>query len=222
MSESIEFAGKSVDDAIQAACDHYECEREKLEIEILEGGSTGIFGLVGTKKAKVIARLRANKQELESVILGVVKKLLDFIVEGSTLRIDTTTDPILVVIEDEKNSGLIIGKEGQTLASLQYIINRVVAKKWPEKVRVQLDTGDYREKQNGILRDQALFLADKARNSGKPQSTKPLTSYHRRLIHLALKNEEGVITRSKGEGPLKRVVIIPKKSGHRSEPEAQA
>jgi spoIIIJ-associated protein len=221
MSEAVEFVGKSVDDAIQAACDHFKCEREKLEVEILEGGSTGIFGLVGTKKAKVLARLRANKQELETVILGVVKQLLNFIVEGSTVSVDTTADPILVVIKDEKNSGLIIGKDGQTLASLQYIANRIVAKKWPEKVRVQLDTGDYREKQNGILRDQAMFLAEKAKHSGKPQSTKPLTSYHRRLIHLALKNEAGVITRSKGEGPLKRVVIIPKKGGHRAESEAE-
>jgi len=78
-------------------------------------------------------------------------------------------------------------------------------------VRVQLNTGEYREKQDDSLRRMALYLADKARNLGRPQSTKPLSSYHRRVIHLALQADETIQTRSKGEGPLKRVIIVPRK-----------
>jgi spoIIIJ-associated protein len=213
MSESREFSGKTVDDAIQSACDHFGVDREKLEIEILDGGSSGIFGLMGVKKARITARQRSTGGDLEQILREIVEKLLTPILEEiPEITVDAARDPVAVVIKDEKHSGLIIGREGQTLSALQYMVNRIVAKHWPEKIRVQLDTGDYREKQDENLRVIAQHLAERAKESGRPQSTKPLTSYHRRLVHLALQEDQEVQTRSKGEGPLKRVLVLPRKS----------
>ncbi|MFP4071747.1 MAG: RNA-binding cell elongation regulator Jag/EloR [Desulfovibrionales bacterium] len=219
MNEAKEFYGKTVDDAIREACEFFDAEREKLEIEIIDGGSSGIFGLVGTKKAKIQARLRDNTKELEAIIQEVVREMIKTFVGDARITIDTGTDPITVMIEDEENSGLIIGRDGATLSALQYMTNRIVAKKWPERVRIQLDSGDYREKQKENLRNTAVFLAKKAKSSGRTQSTKPLTSYHRRLVHMALQRDEEVQTKSKGEGPMKRVLIFPK--AKRSRPEEE-
>ncbi|MFW6323923.1 MAG: RNA-binding cell elongation regulator Jag/EloR [Desulfovibrionales bacterium] len=212
MSENKEFTGKTVDDAIQNACEYFGMEREKLEIEILEGGSSGIFGLMGLKKAKIQAQARDNQREAEDLVRSVVEKLTAPIVQKDKIRVNADRDTVKVIIDDDENSGLIIGRDGQTLSSFQYIVNRIVSRQWPEKLRVHIDTGDYRERQNENLKSTALFLADKAKSSGRTQSTKPLTSYHRRLVHMALQRDDGVQTRSKGEGPLKRVLIFPRKN----------
>ncbi|MFO7876571.1 MAG: R3H domain-containing nucleic acid-binding protein, partial [Desulfovermiculus sp.] len=92
-----------------------------------------------------------------------------------------------------------------------------VAKSWPDRVYVQLDAGGYRQRQDDQVRQKALYLAQKVKDSGKAQSTKPMSSYHRRLVHLSLQDDTDIITRSKGDGPMKRVLITLKR---RKEPEA--
>jgi spoIIIJ-associated protein len=211
MNEFKEFSGRTLDEAIEEACAFFGGGREKLEIEIVSGGSSGIFGLVGVKKAAVRARPRANPTELKDLVKGVVEQLISAIVGQAKVEVNVGEDRVNVFIEDEEDSGLLIGREGQTLAALQYLANRIVARRWAGPVRVQIDTGEYREKQDDNLRKMALYLADKARQTGRPQSTKPLSSYHRRVVHLALQEDETVQTRSKGEGPLKRVIVLPRK-----------
>lgn len=338
MSDFKEFQGKDLDEAIESACDYFNLKRDRLEIEIMSGGSSGIFGIMGVKKAKVKARPRAQvnasdifkdepapakpkrqakpkaepkpepkpepkaeqpaveepqveealeepngnvieeevyndvngnvadyepqpaprKQRkprekkprqtksdkprrerkpreqreerprtdlstldpglLEGTVREVMVKLLEPIVGETTITIDIESDRVKVFIDDEENSGLIIGREGQTLSSIQYLVNRLVSRKMEASVRIQVDTGDYRERQDDKLRQIAWHLADKADNLGRTQSTKPLSSYHRRVVHLALQDNETVFTRSKGDGPMKRVLIVPKsrKNGNRA------
>ncbi len=210
-SESKVFEGKSIDDAIDTACAHFETERDKLEIEILADSKGGIFGLVGARKAKIRARLRDNSESLKQIVAEVVEHLIKPIVPSPDMEIEVEGGTrVKVTVHDEENSGLLIGREGQTLASLQYLANRIVAKKWPDPVRVQIDTGEYRERQDDNLRQLALHLAEKAKKIGRVQSTRPLSSYHRRVVHMALQTDEAITTRSKGEGSLKRVLIMPK------------
>ena len=252
MSEVREFTGKDVDEAINKACDFFNAKRDRLEIEIQRGGSTGIFGLVGVKKAVVRARVRdripmddplktrsgpgkdamaaATQQrhpapkspknlrpdsvevdeETKKLVETVVRKLLTPIIGEPNLRLETEPGRVKIRVDDEENSGLVIGREGQTIAALQYLANRIVARKIDTQIRVHLDAGDYRQRQDENLRKTALFLADKARAQGRTQSTRPLSSYHRRVVHLALQNYEDVQTKSKGDGPLKRVLIFPR------------
>jgi len=283
MHEVKEFFGKDVDEAIDKACDFFNAKRERLEIEIQQGGSTGIFGLVGVKKAVIKARIREKtpmdepletpvrpvapdtpvarsapernapprnaaprdsaprnaaprnnapaapepaappeplKQtgpapmdvdaEVKELVETVLRKLLTPIIGDPKLVLETEPGRIKALVDDQENSGLIIGREGQTIAALQYLANRIVARKSGSPVRVHLDAGDYRERQDENLRKTALFLADKAKAQGRTQSTRPLSSYHRRVVHLALQDHEAVQTKSKGEGPMKRVLILPR------------
>ena len=292
MREFKEFHGKTLDSAIESACDFFNLNRDKLEIEILSGGSTGIFGLMGVKKAKVKARPRpgapvspdfdeqeavAEEQVQEAVsapyeyepdqtepeeepeqpeyqpepvqaeqetqpaeqsepdtveqapqykreapavdreqMMQITQEVLDTMLKeilDVTPKLDMVFEAgrLDVFIDDDMHSGLIIGREGATLSSLQYLVNRIVSRRMGEGVRIQLDAGDYREKQNERLRRIALQLADKAKSQNRTQSTRPLSSYHRRVVHLVLQADERVQTRSKGEGPMKRVLIMPKR-----------
>ncbi len=365
MSEWKTYSGKSVDEAMEEACRSLGAPREKLEVEILSGGSSGIFGLVGKKKAQVRARLReevnlltdlggkserrdsdrrdndrrdngerrdggrrgnqrqadaprqegpakaapkaeskaepkaapapveeqpapvqsaapaapttpapkaetppppprqaapavsdlagddepfeddfddaqdqgeadagrsnreprrtapaAEPQPLTPELSAIVREAMEHMLDGilgqrPEFEISGHSERVSVLIFDEENSGLLIGREGQTLAAIQYIVNRIVIRRHGSPVKVQINTGEYRERQDDNLRKMAIFLADKAKTLGRPQSTKPLSSYHRRVVHLALQEDEGISTRSKGEGPLKRVLILPR--GGRSE-----
>ena len=115
---------------------------------------------------------------------------------------------VRVAVDCGEDSGLLIGREGQTLAALQYLASRIVSRGMDAAVRVQLDAGRYRQRQEEKLRDMALALAAKVRQTGRSYSTRPLSSYHRRIIHLCLQEMEDIFTRSTGDGPLKRVVIL--------------
>jgi len=263
-----EFEGKNIDEAISEACKHFSTERKNLEIEIGSIGSTGIFGLMGAKKAKIKAKLRSgtpgkqpsrpdtNKKtqepkpeaaqtqeskpeapekhepkpdtretqkpisadpELENLVTEVVRNIITPITGNSNLVVKAAPERVEVVVDDKENSGLIIGREGQTLAAIQYLANRIVSKQYKHPVRVQIDTDGYRDKQNESIRQMALHLADKAKHLGRPQSTRPLSSYHRRVVHLALQSMDGIFTRSKGDGPMKRVLILPKRDRGKSQ-----
>jgi spoIIIJ-associated protein len=116
-------------------------------------------------------------------------------------------DRVRVAVAVAEDPGLLIGKDGQTLSSLQYLATRIVSNKMGSLVRVQVDAGDYRERQDLRLRELALDLAAKAKANNRPQLTRPLTSYQRRIIHVTLQDDPLVQTHSKGEGELKRVVV---------------
>lgn len=110
------------------------------------------------------------------------------------------------------DAGLLIGREGQTLTALQYLASRMLSHAFNAALRVQLDIGEYRSRQDDKLRSLAKALAEKARQNGRSFSTRPLSSYHRRIVHLALQDQADLITRSSGDGPMKRVVIALRRS----------
>ncbi|MFP4657368.1 MAG: protein jag, partial [Desulfonatronovibrionaceae bacterium] len=147
----------------------------------------------------------------------VVTNLTRSMTPESEITVDTDADPIRVIIEDEENSGLLIGRDGQTITALQYIANRIVARKWPGAPRIQLDTGDFRRKQQEKLESTAQELADKAKEVGRVMSTQPLSAFHRRVVHMALQEDKAVQTRSKGDGPFKRVLIMPRRKKNKQQ-----
>ncbi len=297
MTDFIEFQAKTLDDAINDACDYFNAEREKLEIEILEDAKSGVFGLIGTRNAKIQARKanlddfnaasvfsrkeiipreeqsqkpakpekapkeakkakeeksqkpkaeKAVKQEkpakskpkakddedfapkkerfervprenepslseldqelLLSTSKNVVTTLIKDIDAEAKIEADVYDERVNLRI-DSDDSGLLIGKEGQCLASLEYIAARIISKELDFYVRIQIEVGDYKSRQAERLHDFALSLADRVMATGKSASTKPLSAYQRRIIHMALQDMSEIQTRSIGEGSSKRVVI---------------
>ena len=154
-----------------------------------------------------------DQEELMALVHETVRSLVRPIVgEAVQLEVAVAGGRVQVGIESEEDSGLLIGREGQTLAALQYMISRIVSRGMNAAVRVQLDAGEYRRRQDERLCEMALALADKVRQSGRSYSTRPLSSYHRRIVHVCLQDVTDVQTRSTGDGPLKRVVILRRKT----------
>ncbi len=204
------FEGKNIEVAIEEACKYFGKNKDELEIKVIEEGSSGIFG-IGGRKAKIEAWVKYDPKRLENLVKEMVGDLLSYITPQPQFSVKINNENVNVYIEDSPNTGLIIGKEGQTISAMEHLLNKMIAKKWPEKVYIHLDAAGYKERQENYLKKQVMQLAQRAKISGRPISTKPLSSYHRRVVHLALKNDKDIITHSTGEGPLKRVQITPKK-----------
>jgi spoIIIJ-associated protein len=148
-----------------------------------------------------------DSERLKSLTLETVQRLVSPVAEDARYDLRLADSRVHVHIDCGEDSGMLIGREGQTLAALQYLASRIVSRGMNAAVRVNLDAGDYRQRQDDKLRELALSLAAKVKNTGRACSTRPLSSYHRRIIHLTLQEDEQVQTRSTGEGALKRVVV---------------
>lgn len=218
----IEIEDKNVEDAIAQACQRLKLPREKLEIEVVSKGSSGIFGIVGAKKAKIRVTFRELPMELAAdrakEVLTEVLKHIDL---PTVIEAEAKEDHVHCNIISN-GSGLLIGKRGKTLNSLQYLVSRILQKEVGENVSVIIDTEGYRSKREVNLTELAQQLGEKVKKSNRPLTTGPMNSQDRRIIHLALKEDHDVRTKSKGEGNLRRVVIYPvKRSKKAQKPEAQ-
>ncbi|MFH1625767.1 MAG: RNA-binding cell elongation regulator Jag/EloR [Pseudomonadota bacterium] len=207
----IETEGKTVEEAIERACQEFSLPKERLDIEILSDGTTGLFGLVGMRKAKVKATLRDVKSEDE---LEHAKRTLEEILVrtkvNATVDAQDFGDRILLNINGD-GSGLLIGRRGRTLDAFQHIVDKIVNRSSEDRKLIIIDTEGYREKRIESLKTLALKLGEKAKRFGKPVSVTPLNAHDRRIIHMTLQNDAQLTTKSTGEGPFRRVVISTRK-----------
>ena len=159
-----------------------------------------------------LAELDQDKllEAVRTVIGNLVAPILDVQLEEVELSIEVGEDRVQVSVKSE-DTGLLIGRDGQNLAAVQYLASRMITRAVGSQVRVQVDAGDYHVRQDTRLQELALSLAEKVKATGKVQTTRPLSAYQRRVIHLALQNDPDVQTRSSGEGALKHVVILKRK-----------
>lgn len=163
--------------------------------------------------------LELDQEKLIQVVKEAITNLITPIVgELGGLDIKVEENRVLVKVKSE-DSGLLIGREGQHLAAIQYLLARIITTKMQVQVRIQLDTGDYHQRQDERMQSLALMLADRLRKTGRSQSTRPMSAYQRRVIHLALQDEPDVQTRSVGDGILKRVIIMKKRNDYNEVPE---
>jgi spoIIIJ-associated protein len=207
----IEIEEKSIEDAIALACEKLGLPREKLEIEIISKGSSGIFGIVGTRKAKI--RVTSKTPPVESTAeraKEVLTEILKHIDLPNVIEWEAKDDHFYLNIISN-GSGLLIGKRGKTLNALQFLVSKIVSKAAGENVAVVVDTENYRTKRGVSLTELAQQLCEKVKKTHRPLTTGPMSAQDRRIIHLALKEDHDVRTKSKGEGSLRRVVIYPVK-----------
>ncbi|MDL1967730.1 MAG: Jag N-terminal domain-containing protein [Deltaproteobacteria bacterium] len=251
MSPHFEFEGKNVEKASQKACEELKIPKEKLKYDVISYGATGIFGLVGIKKAKIRVTLpdltpedNTEEKDLEhnnkskkhvteversteqvrledkaivsmpdeSVNLGknVLQRIIDLITIDAEISFEKKTDQILFYIKGG-DIALLIGKQGQTLEAMQYLIEKIVNKHSEQRIRVQIDIEGYLEKRQNNLKRLAVRLAEKAKRGGKPITIGQMNAYDRRIVHLALRDDSDVRTQSVGDGFLKKLLIFPRK-----------
>jgi len=213
---TLEIEEKSVEDAIALACQKLKLPREKLEIEIISKGSSGIFGIVGARKAKIRVTAKAPSVEMTAErAKEVLDEILKHIDLPNVVEYESREDYCYLNIISN-GSGLLIGKRGKTLNALQYLVSKIVSRHAGETVSLVIDTENYRSKRELSLTELAHQLSDKVKKSHRPLTTGPMSAQDRRVIHLALKEDHEVRTKSKGEGNLRRVVIYPVKKAKRS------
>jgi len=207
--EFYEFEGKTTEEAIEQACEHFQRPPESLDIEIISVGSPGLFGL-GGRKARVRVTL---KEESDADMLPQAQELLEHMLElmGEKAKVEGRLDEEdrLNLSIDAEDAGLLIGKQGQTLEALQYLLTKMIAKKARRKVRVFIDIESYRARHQASLTQLALKSGEKAKKSGRPITLNPMNPHDRRIVHLALQGDKEIKTMSRGEGLYKKVVVYP-------------
>ena len=275
MSSTLEFDGKDVDAAILTACKELGVKKEKLKYDVISYGSTGIFGLVGVKKARIKVFYKNNEKlqttpgdvgdehekngaevELEKDVVTVkdenenededekndgvsdpppvleeamedykgytfddppailgkkaLQRIIDLITTDAMITVDESDDELRFNIAGG-NTAVLIGRRGKTLEAIQYIIEKIINKHHKDRIRIQIDVGEYLKiKQNNLV-ELAQRMAEKAVKKNKPFSIGKLNSYDRRIIHVALKSNKQVKTMSVGKNYYRRLVIFPKK-----------
>lgn len=204
----IEFSAKTVNDAITEACQKFVVTSDKLEYEIIEEGSLGFLG-IGSKPAVIKAKVKSSVQDKAKDFLKSVFEAMNLVVVvdiqydelNNTMNIDLSGDEM----------GVLIGKRGQTLDSLQYLVSLVVNKDMEDYIHVKVDTENYRQRRKETLENLAKNISYKVKRTKRPVSLEPMNPYERRIIHSALQNDKYVTTHSEGDEPFRHVVVVLKK-----------
>ena len=204
----IEISAKTVNDCITEACQKFSVTSEKLEYEVITEGSTGFLGF-NSKPAVIKARVKSSLEDNVKEFLNKVFAAMNLTVvvninynkEEKNMDIDLSGDEM----------GVLIGKRGQTLDSLQYLVSLVANKESDDYVRVKVDTENYRQRRKDTLENLAKNISFKVKRTKRSVSLEPMNPYERRIIHSALQNDRFVTTHSEGEEPFRRVVVTLKK-----------
>ena len=206
--EFIEVSAKTVDDAITEASIKLGTTSDKIEVEVIEKGSTGFLG-IKSKPAIIKAR---KKNDTVDNIREFLENVFSAMNMEVTIDIKKAEDDKVYEVElSGKEMGLLIGKRGQTLDSLQYLTNLAVNKHTDGYIKVKLDTEDYRQRRKDTLENLAKNIAYKVKRTKRPVSLEPMNPFERRVIHSALQGDRYVETHSEGEEPFRHVVVTLKK-----------
>lgn len=203
-----EFSAKTVDDAITEALIALGTTSDQIEYEVVEKGSSGFLGF-NSKPAVIKARKKFTLEDTVKSFLLDVFRAMDMQVE-IMVTCDEESHTVEVELKGDE-MGVLIGKRGQTLDSLQYLVNLAVNKKTDTYVKVKLDTEDYRKRRRDTLENLAKNIAYKVKRTKRPVSLEPMNPFERRVIHSALQNDKYVATHSEGEEPFRHVVVTLKK-----------
>lgn len=262
MALTMDLEAKNVEQAVKLACDKLEIPPEKLKYDVISYGSTGMFGFVKTKKAKIRVLLTEEKAETRNtdetrtgegvqtktadinnrvkdsveqafnggepeaapenekhIVAGeqVLQRIVDNISSGAVVTVEKSAERVLYKVTGG-NSGILIGKHGQTIDAMQALVEKIVNKKNTARLRVQVDIEGYLENRKKNLIRHAESLASKCKHIRRPVTVGRMNAHDRRIVHLALKDDTSVRTRSTGDGFLRKLVIYPNNASTRRRP----
>jgi spoIIIJ-associated protein len=208
-----EMSGKSVEEAVELALMDLGVGREEVEVEVLTRGKAGFLG-IGSEPARVRVKRVLPSQGTATKSMEVVTKLLRAMNTDTTATLRSAEDPKTggpVIDIQGDDSGLLIGRRGETLRSMQFLVNLMVNKDAANPTRIVLDVEKYKERRYKALEEMALKVADKVAATGRPITLEPMAPAERRVVHLALADHPRVTTESFGEGTDRRVTVRPRK-----------
>jgi len=221
----IEVEGKTYEEAIRKASQGLNVDEKDLDIDVKEIDTKGILGLLGSKKVRITARIKGKTIDSTSITTFQESPRMEdtpeeygvkFLTDLAAIvglhfnikadKVSEKLDRLLFMVQCD-NGDILIGKDGEILESLQYLLRLAVAKHYKQAARILVDINGYREKRRKALTIMAKRLADRVRRTGRRQKTDPLNPYERRIIHTLFKHNKNITTKSEGEGHIKKVVI---------------
>jgi spoIIIJ-associated protein len=229
MSIGKEFEGKTVTDATIEACKELGVARDNLEFEVIQEEKSGVLG-IGSRNAIIkIINIQANNSKqvrtdnasnLEKVelvdtdgkqILAIFKKLVDHFVGEAEIGVEISDRNILLKLNSEADLGFMIGKKGEMIKNLEFLLSRISSKQNGQSIYVSIDINSYREKREEKLQERVRTLVEKVISINRPLSLNPMNSYERRICYLIIEENDQVTYKTKEYGNLKKITIFPKK-----------
>lgn len=206
--KSIEKSGKTIEEALELALKELNLKEADVEIEVLEEGKKGFLGFIGAKEALIRVTEKENNNHKISEFLNIVFEKMRL---NPELSLKEENGNILVNLTGE-DLGILIGRRGETLDSLQFLLNLFVNKSSENYKKVIVDIEDYRKKRENTLCSLAEKLSHKVKRTGRKISLEPMSPQERRIIHMSLQDNLNINTYSEGEEPFRKVVIAPKRN----------
>ena len=210
--EYIEISAKTVEEALTEASIQLGIPSVEIEYEVVEKGSTGFLG-IGSKSAVIKARRKVTVEDVAKEFLSSVFKAMSMEVE-IVVKVDEDNKMIDIDLKGD-DMGILIGKRGMTLDSLQYLTTLAINKKSENYYKVKVDTEDYRKRRKETLENLAKNIASRVRRTRRSVELEPMNPFERRIIHSALQNDKYVTTQSEGEEPYRHVVVTLKRQDRR-------
>ncbi|TET26891.1 MAG: protein jag [Dehalococcoidia bacterium] len=216
--KEVEISAKSVETAIQQALEQLGVARDEVEVTILSEGKTGILGM-GGEEARVRVTLLAPEEESE--VAEAAKEVLEMLLDkmgmaasvtpGAQPKVEGETEaaPAIAFDINGDDLGILIGRRGQTLSCLQYMVRLIIAHQRKVWLPIFIDVGGYKQRRHQTLQALALRVAEQVKAKEVPFTLEPMPAYERRIIHITLANHPDVTTQSIGEGEMRKVVILP-------------
>ena len=216
--KSLETSGRTVEEAIQKALETLNLSREEVEVTVVKEGKHGILGL-GAEEATVrVEPLTGALENIDDMAKEVLETLLARMGVTASVACQTRPRPgggegagdVIALDVTGDDLGILIGRRGQTLSSLQYIVRLIVAHQTQARVPIVIDVEGYKQRRYEALQALAQRMAEQVKTRGRPFTLEPMLAYERRIIHLALADDPDVTTESVGEGETRKVVIMPR------------
>ncbi len=226
--EGVEESGKTVDEAIGKALEKLGLDETEVEIEILSMGRSGILG-IGADRARVLVRPKGgvaapapgaapSTGEDTDTAVEILERLLGLMNVDASIRVRAPETPgdglglVRAVLDvSGEDLGILIGRRGDTLSSLQFLVNLIVSRRLKARTAFGIDVEGYRRRREESLKGLALRMADRVKSTGQSITLEPMPPNERRIVHLALAKDPNVITVSIGEGESRKVAITPRR-----------
>lgn len=205
--KSVEKTGKTIEEAVALAVQELGVDESFVEVQVIENPAKGLFGIIGTRLGKV--RVTLKKEDPIEAAKKFLQEILDKM--GLAVRMETFHGGVNTINLWGNNLGILIGKHGQTLDAMQYLVNLVANKHGEHRVQIVLDVEDYRRRRAETLNNLAQRLADRVRRRGDDITLEPMTPQERKIIHMALQDNPHVYTVSVGEEPYRKITICARK-----------
>ena len=207
------MSARTVEEAIELALKELDADRDEAEVEVLSKGKSGFLG-IGAEMARVRVTRISQDKSAAALATAALSRILQAAGVNVSRTLRAAHDPEVggpIIDLAGEDSGLLIGRRGQTLQALQFLVNMIVRKEYGDEVRVMLDVESYRARRESSLREMAVKVAARVVQSSRSITLEPMPPADRRIVHTSLSEHPSVTTESTGEGDNRKVTIMPKR-----------